>query len=63
MRRGAQLGALRGDLRVESLRGNVDTRLRKLDDGEFDAVVCQFGIMFFPDKARGMSVSCPWRAS
>jgi ubiquinone/menaquinone biosynthesis C-methylase UbiE len=24
------------------------------DDGEFDAVVCQFGIMFFPDKARGM---------
>jgi ubiquinone/menaquinone biosynthesis C-methylase UbiE len=24
------------------------------DDGEFDAVVCQFGIMFFPDKPRGM---------
>jgi SAM-dependent methyltransferase len=24
------------------------------DDSEFDAVVCQFGIMFFPDKARGM---------
>jgi ubiquinone/menaquinone biosynthesis C-methylase UbiE len=24
------------------------------DDGEFDAVVCQFGIMFFPDKALGM---------
>ena len=27
------------------------------DDGEFDAVVCQFGIMFFPDKARGMRES------
>lgn len=24
------------------------------DDASFDAVVCQFGIMFFPDKARGM---------
>lgn len=25
------------------------------DDGSFDAVVCQFGIMFFPDKVRGMA--------
>ena len=24
-------------------------------DGDFDGVVCQFGIMFFPDKAKGMS--------
>ena len=39
MRRGAQLGALRPDLRVESLRGNVDTRLRKRSERGLDGVV------------------------
>jgi hydroxymethylbilane synthase len=39
MRRGAQLGALRDDLRVESLRGNVDTRLRKRAERGLDGVV------------------------
>ena len=34
LRRQAQIRALRPDLRIESLRGNVDTRLRKLDTGE-----------------------------
>lgn len=38
-RRRAQLRALRGDLRYEEMRGNVDTRLRKLRDGEYDAIV------------------------
>lgn len=38
-RRESQLAALRPDLRYEPIRGNVDTRLRKLRDGEFDAVV------------------------
>jgi hydroxymethylbilane synthase len=38
-RREAQLAALRPDLRFEPIRGNVDTRLRKLRDGEFDAIV------------------------
>ncbi len=38
-RRRTQLAALRPDLRYEPLRGNVDTRLRKLHDGEYDAVV------------------------
>jgi hydroxymethylbilane synthase len=38
-RRRAALAALRPDLRYEPLRGNVDTRLRKLSDGEYDAVV------------------------
>jgi hydroxymethylbilane synthase len=38
-RRRAQLGALRPDLRYETLRGNVDTRLRKLRDGRYDAIV------------------------
>lgn len=38
-RRRAQLRALRPDLRYENLRGNVDTRLRKLRDGDYDAIV------------------------
>ncbi len=38
-RRRVQLEALRPDLRYESLRGNVDTRLRKLAAGEYDAIV------------------------
>jgi hydroxymethylbilane synthase len=39
LRRRAQLLAARPDLRVEDLHGNVDTRLRKLAEGELDAIV------------------------
>ncbi|WP_201964792.1 hydroxymethylbilane synthase [Ramlibacter ginsenosidimutans] len=39
LRRIVLLRALRPDLRIEPLRGNLDTRLRKLDDGQYDAVV------------------------
>jgi hydroxymethylbilane synthase len=39
LRRQAQLLAARPDLRIEALRGNVDTRLRRLDAGELDAIV------------------------
>jgi hydroxymethylbilane synthase len=39
IRRRAQLAALRPDLQLVVLRGNVDTRLRKLADGEADALV------------------------
>jgi hydroxymethylbilane synthase len=39
LRRRAQLLALRPDLEVRDLRGNVDTRLRKLADGDYDALV------------------------
>lgn len=39
LRRQAQLLRIRQDLDIVSLRGNVDTRLRKLMDGEFDAIV------------------------
>jgi hydroxymethylbilane synthase len=39
LRRGAQLKALRPDLEIALLRGNVDTRLKKLLQGDFDAVV------------------------
>jgi hydroxymethylbilane synthase len=38
-RRAAQLRYLRSDLIVKELRGNVDTRLRKLDEGEYDAII------------------------
>jgi hydroxymethylbilane synthase len=39
LRRMALLRAFRGDLKVAGVRGNVDTRLRKLDAGEMDALV------------------------
>jgi hydroxymethylbilane synthase len=39
LRRSAQLRHLRPDLVLESIRGNVDTRLRKLDEGQYDAIV------------------------
>ena len=39
LRRQAQLKAVRSDLEVHPLRGNVDTRLRKLEQGEYDAVI------------------------
>jgi hydroxymethylbilane synthase len=39
LRRQAQLRYLRPDLQVEEVRGNVDTRLRKLDEGQFEAIV------------------------
>jgi hydroxymethylbilane synthase len=38
-RRVAQLHRLRGDLAIEPIRGNVDTRLRKLKEGQFDAIL------------------------
>jgi hydroxymethylbilane synthase len=38
-RRLAQLKHLRPDIRIKELRGNVDTRLRKLDAGDYDAIV------------------------
>ncbi len=39
LRRECQLRARRPDLRVRFLRGNVNTRLRKLDEGEYDAII------------------------
>src|SRR5262245_59784892 len=38
-RRSAQLRYLRPDVAIKELRGNIDTRLRKLDDGEYDALI------------------------
>jgi hydroxymethylbilane synthase len=39
LRRAAQLRKLRPDLAIEPVRGNLDTRLRKLDEGRYDAIV------------------------
>lgn len=39
LRRSAQLLAYRPDLQIESVRGNIDTRVRKLNEGNFDAIV------------------------
>lgn len=39
LRRQVLLQALRPDLQIEPLRGNLDTRLRKLDEGRYDAIV------------------------
>ena len=39
VRRAAQLKHLRPDLEIQDIRGNVDTRLKKLDNGDFDAII------------------------
>lgn len=39
LRRQSQLKAARPDLQIIPLRGNVDTRLRKLDEGQYDAII------------------------
>jgi hydroxymethylbilane synthase len=39
IRRQSQLLALRDDIQIVELRGNVDTRLRKLEEGDYDAIV------------------------
>ena len=39
LRRQSQLKAVRPDLEITALRGNVDTRLRKLDEGQYDAII------------------------
>jgi hydroxymethylbilane synthase len=39
LRRACQLQALRPDLQLRDVRGNVDTRLRKLDEGQYDAII------------------------
>jgi hydroxymethylbilane synthase len=58
LRRAAQLHAEREDLAVVDLRGNVDTRLRKLADGECDAIVlARAGLVRL---GRDQGVPLPW---
>ncbi|WMS86135.1 hydroxymethylbilane synthase [Pleionea litopenaei] len=39
LRRQCQIKALRPDIEIKTLRGNVGTRLQKLDDGDYDAII------------------------
>jgi hydroxymethylbilane synthase len=55
LRRQCQLSDRRPDLEIKSLRGNVNTRLQKLDDGEYDAIIlASAGLMRlgFADRIR-----------
>jgi hydroxymethylbilane synthase len=60
LRRAVCLRAVRPDLRIEPLRGNVDTRLRKLDEGQFDAIVLAYaGLRRLGLAARATEVLAP----
>ena len=65
LRRESQLKAMRSDLQVYPLRGNVDTRLRKLEAGEYDAVILasaglkRLGRMEFVRQILSPEVMCP----
>jgi len=65
LRRQTQLQHLRPDLRFVPIRGNVDTRLRKLDDGEADAtVLAMAGLHRLGLVARSRAVALdPWHES
>ncbi|MGI9134827.1 MAG: hydroxymethylbilane synthase [Rhodoferax sp.] len=60
LRRMALLRALRPDLKIEALRGNLDTRLRKLDDGLYDGIVlAAAGLKRLGLQARIRSIFTP----
>ncbi len=60
LRRMASLKAIRPDLTVVAIRGNVDTRLRKLDEGQFDAIVlARAGLLRLGLAARETQVLTP----
>ena len=60
LRREACLRAARPDLVIESIRGNVDTRLRKVDEGEFDAIVlARAGLVRLGLEARATEILEP----
>ncbi len=56
LRRQMQLKALRPDLRIKNLRGNVNTRLRKLAEGEYDAII----LAYVGLKRLGLLKSVPY---
>ncbi len=65
LRRQAQLKALRPDLDIHPLRGNVDTRLKKLESGEYDAIilaaagVTRLGLTKLVKQVLPAQVICP----
>ncbi|KTD64350.1 hydroxymethylbilane synthase [Legionella spiritensis] len=65
LRRQAQLLAFRPDLQVKCLRGNINTRLAKLDAGEFDAIILaaagleRMGMQSFINEVLPQSIMLP----
>lgn len=59
LRRQAMLAHRRPDLRIRELRGNVDTRLRKLDDGQYDALIVARAALVRLDRADRISENLP----
>ncbi|HEX3770378.1 MAG TPA: hydroxymethylbilane synthase [Polyangiaceae bacterium] len=60
LRRMASLKAARPDLVIEPVRGNVDTRLRKVDEGQFDAIVlARAGLVRLGLTARATEILSP----
>jgi hydroxymethylbilane synthase len=65
LRRQAQLKAIRPDLDIHPLRGNVDTRLRKLEQGEYDAIILasaglkRLGKTEFVKQIIPVEIMCP----
>jgi hydroxymethylbilane synthase len=65
LRRQAQLKAVRPDLDVHPLRGNVDTRLRKLEEGQYDAIILasaglnRLGLTKWIRAVLSESIMCP----
>jgi hydroxymethylbilane synthase len=65
LRRQAQLKAVRADLNIHPLRGNVDTRLRKLEQGEYEAIILAFaglkrlGRTEFVKQIISTEIMCP----
>ena len=60
LRRQVLLQALRPDLKIEPLRGNLDTRLRKLDEGQYDAIVlAAAGLIRLGLRARIKAILTP----
>lgn len=62
LRRRCQLLAIRSDLRVEPLRGNLDTRLRRMREGSFDAIILAMaGLLrsglFLPTEATPLELA------
>jgi hydroxymethylbilane synthase len=65
LRRASQLLNIRPDLKIEQLRGNLDTRLRKLDEGRFDAIILaaagakRLGLQHRITEALSFDISLP----
>ncbi|HJF74004.1 hydroxymethylbilane synthase [Gallibacterium anatis] len=60
LRRQCQLKALRPDIELKTLRGNVGTRLRKLDEGEYDAIIlASAGLIRLGEQQRIRSFIAP----